>query len=470
MPTVASCSSSPTASRGARAAARYRNARVLEGQYEEPKARSPLEEIGVDIREGDYVLFYGAGLTNWNYDATTGEWTHQVHPFSNENYYFIKIGGATASQRVGAPTFPAFADAVPVAQVTGRYVRDLEEFIWSKENPTGLDWMSKTIRPGSPRPILENMALPGLAGGEVRYRTRVAIRSNPAATVQFVSGGTVLHVPAGVEIELPITTYRWLDVEGVALFPHTLVVAGANSKVTYVEECASPKRAQEGLAMNCGVAEVIAEEGANVRYAVVQQWGRHVFHYQANRVFAGKDSRVQTVLVTLGAKVARSDVECDLQNPGAESEMLGIYLADDHQHFDHYTYQLHQAPSARSDLLYKGALKDKSRAVFRGMIRVMKGAQQTDAYQTNRNLLLSEDAHADSLPNLEIEADDVRCSHAATVGQLDEEELFYIMSRGISRRSAERLVVFGFFGDVLERLPMPGVVQELRSEIERKLG
>ena len=286
----------------------------------------------------------------------------------------------------------------------------------------------------------------------------------------FVSGGTVVYIPAGVEVELPLTVYRWMDLENAALFPHTLLIAGANSKVTYIEECASPARAQDGLAMNCGVAEIIAEEGAQVRYTIVQQWGRHVFHYQANRVFAGKDARVQTVLVTLGAKVARSDVECDLQNPGSESEMLGIYLADDHQHFDHYTYQLHQAPSARSDLLYKGALKDKSRAVFRGMIRVMKGAQQTDAYQTNRNLLLSEDAHADSLPNLEIEADDVRCSHAATIGQQDEQQLFYLMSRGLTREKAVKLIVMGFFEEVLGRIPVEGLHKRLSAVIERKLG
>ncbi len=286
----------------------------------------------------------------------------------------------------------------------------------------------------------------------------------------FVSGGTVLYVPAGVEVELPLSVFRWLDVEGAALFPHTLIVAGPQSKVTYVEECASPARAQENLAMNCGVAEIVAEEGARVRYALVQRWGRHVFHYQANRVFAMKDTRVQTTLVTLGSKVSRADVECDLQAEGAESEMLGIYLGDSDQHFDHYTFQLHQAPNAHSDLLYKGALKDRSRAVFRGMIRVMKGAQGTDAYQTNRNLLLSEDAHADSLPNLEIEADDVRCSHGATIGQQDEAQIFYLMSRGLTRAQAERLIVEGFFEEVLSRIPLESLHERLSDLVARKLG
>ena len=286
----------------------------------------------------------------------------------------------------------------------------------------------------------------------------------------FVSGGRVIYVPGGVEIELPINNFRWLDLERTALFPHTLVIAGPQSKVTYVEECVSPARAQNGLAMNCGVTEIIAEEGANVRYAIVQQWGRHVFHYQAVRVFAHKDAQIQTLLVTLGSSVARSDVETDLQAEGANSEMLGIYLGDSDQHFDHYTYQLHQAPNAGSDLLYKGALKDRSRSVFRGMIRVMPGAQGTDAYQTNRNLILSEDAHADSLPNLEIEADDVRCSHGATIGQQDEQQIFYLMSRGLSRDDAEKLIVYGFFEEVLARVPVEWLHKRLTRVIERKLG
>ena len=286
----------------------------------------------------------------------------------------------------------------------------------------------------------------------------------------FVGGGTVIYVPEGLEVDVPLTTLRWLDVENTALFPHTLLIAGPRSKVTYVEECASPKRAQEGLAMNCGVAEVIAEEGANVRYAMVQQWGRHVFHYQACRIFAMKDAHVQTLVVTLGSETTRAEVECDLQHEGATSEMLGLYLGDSDQHFDHYTYQMHQAPHATSDLLFKGALKDRSRSVFRGMIRVLKGAQGTDAYQTNRNLLLSEDARADALPNLEIEADDVRCSHGATIGQQDESQIFYLMSRGLTRAEAEKLIIVGFFEEILDRVPVEPLHERLTEVIRTKLG
>jgi Fe-S cluster assembly protein SufD len=149
--------------------------------------------------------------------------------------------------------------------------------------------------------------------------------------------------------------------------------------------------------------------------------------------------------------------------------MLGIYIAQGDQHFDHETLQDHIAPHASSNLLFKGALNDAGRSVFRGLIRVHPKAQRTDAYQTNRNLILSDKARADSLPNLEIQADDVRCSHAATVGQLDEEEVFYLLSRGIPKAEAVRLVVFGFFGEVLEQLPLEGVKQELLRVVERKL-
>jgi Fe-S cluster assembly protein SufD len=173
--------------------------------------------------------------------------------------------------------------------------------------------------------------------------------------------------------------------------------------------------------------------------------------------------------VNLGGSVARVELHAALRGPGARSDLLGLYFAQDDEHFDHSTRQDHEVPHATSDLLYKGALDGRSRSVFRGLIKVFPKAQRTDAYQTNRNLILSRQAQATSLPNLEIEADDVRCSHAATVGQLDDEELFYIMSRGVSRHEAERLVVFGFFGEVLERLPIPTVVHELREAIERKI-
>jgi Fe-S cluster assembly protein SufD len=282
------------------------------------------------------------------------------------------------------------------------------------------------------------------------------------------SGGVFLHVPRGVQIEHPIRVVRWIDEAGLAYLPRTLVVAEDGARVGLIEEFASPDL--EEPAFSCGAVEIVAATAAQVQYVALQRWGQGVRHMSTQRTIAGRDAKLDTLIVNLGGSVARVDLMAALEGPGARSDMLGLYFGHGDQHFDHETRQEHRVPHASSDLLYKGGLDGESRAVFRGLIKVFPKAQRTDAYQTNRNLILSRTAQATSLPNLEIEADDVRCSHAATVGQLDEDELFYIMSRGIPRREAERLVVFGFFGDVLDRLPLPDVVRELRAAIEAKIG
>jgi Fe-S cluster assembly protein SufD len=281
------------------------------------------------------------------------------------------------------------------------------------------------------------------------------------------SAGVFVHVPRGVRVEAPIRVVHWMSEGGVAIFPRTLIVAEANSHLAYVDEFASPDMDRPALSL--GVAEVIAREGADVQYVALQQWGQGVHHLSIQRTIAGRDSNLDTLVVNFGASVARVDLAASLEGQGSRSDMLGLYFARGDQHFDHNTRQDHVSSHANSDLLYKGALFDRSKTIFRGVIRVFPGAQRTDAYQTNRNLLLSERAEAVSLPNLEIEADDVKCSHGATVGQLDEEEMFYLRSRGLTREQAEKLVIFGFFGEVLDRLPLPGVVEELKQAIEAKI-
>ncbi len=282
------------------------------------------------------------------------------------------------------------------------------------------------------------------------------------------NAGVFVYVPRGVRVEEPIRIARYITEGGTAVLPRTLIVADEGSQLGYVEEFASPNFSEPTL--SCGGVEVIAANNAKVQYVALQLWGDNVRHIDTQRTIAGRDANLDTLVVNLGGNVARVDLAASLEGPGARSDMLGLYFAQGQQHFDHNTRQDHKVPHATSDLLYKGALYDKSRAVFRGIIKVFPKAQRTDAYQTNRNLLLSNKAEATSLPNLEIEADDVRCSHAATVGHLDQEELFYIRTRGVSRREAERLVVFGFFGEVLDRLPMPHVVQELRAAIAERIG
>jgi Fe-S cluster assembly protein SufD len=288
-----------------------------------------------------------------------------------------------------------------------------------------------------------------------------------ALNTAFWNGGTFLYIPRGVRVELPFRSFRWITGEGTSVFGRTLVVAGREAELTVIDELASGDFTTQTLSL--GATEIFAEDGAQVNYFAVQRWGRGVVHMTTDRLVSGRDARITTLNVALGSDVSRADIQCRLQAPGAHVDMLGLYIAEGTQHLDHQTLQDHIAPHASSNLLFKGALTQKGRSVFRGLIRVHPGAQRTDAYQTNRNLILSNEARADSLPNLEIAADDVRCSHAATVGQLDEEEIFYLQSRGIHKKEAIRLVIFGFFGEVLNQITLEDVKAELVRAIERKL-
>ncbi|HSH76664.1 MAG TPA: Fe-S cluster assembly protein SufD, partial [Longimicrobiales bacterium] len=263
--------------------------------------------------------------------------------------------------------------------------------------------------------------------------------------------GIFLHVPQDVRLELPVRVTRWLSEAGAAYFSRVLIVAERGSQVSYVDEVVSDDFTKQTLTSTA--VEVLARAEAQVQYVAVQRLGEGAFYQSVQRTLAERDATLDTLNVGLGASVSRVDLNARLLGPGANSDMLGLYFGDGSQHFDFNTSQDHLVPNTASDLLYKGALDGSSRGVFRGIIRVHPGAQRTDAYQTNRNLLLSPDARADSLPNLEIEADDVKCSHGATVGELDAEAKFYLMSRGLSRVQAERLVVLGFLGEVLSRLP-----------------
>ncbi len=282
------------------------------------------------------------------------------------------------------------------------------------------------------------------------------------------SGGSLLYVPRGVAVEVPIQSYRWLDIVG-SIMPRTLVVVEEGASVTYIDEYASADG--EDPAFSNGAVELYVGEGANLRYVSLQNWERNVLHFNTIRSSTGKDATVNSLVVSLGSQLSRTNVEAGLTAPGGDSEMLGLYFADSNQVLDHHTLQDHISHNAHSDLLYKGALRDESITVFSGLIRVEPGAQKTDAYQTNRNIILgTDDAFAVSLPKLEIMADDVKCSHGSTTGQVDETELFYLMSRGIPRREAEKLVVFGFFGEVTSRIPLRGLKEKLDRAIEGKIG
>jgi Fe-S cluster assembly protein SufD len=283
----------------------------------------------------------------------------------------------------------------------------------------------------------------------------------------FRTAGTFLYVPDGLEIELPLQTLTYLDADGAAVFPHSLIVVGTNASVTFIDRYVSPDLTRS---FSDAVTEIVVGDGAHVRYASIQDWGKGVTHLGVQRARVGRDADIRTLALGFGADLSRAEAETVLAEPGGFSEMLGVFFADGEQHFDHRTLQDHVAPNCSSDLLYKGALRDHSRAVYSGWVHVRPDAQKTNAMQTSRNIVLSEHAKADAIPNLEIEANDVRCGHAASVGPVDEETIFYLQSRGITRDDAERLIVSGFFQEVLDRVKIDEVREGAEVAIARELA
>jgi Fe-S cluster assembly protein SufD len=284
----------------------------------------------------------------------------------------------------------------------------------------------------------------------------------------LVSNGTFLFVPRGVEIEQPIEIFHWLRGDGVSVFPHLLLITDELAKVTVVEHFRSCDARATGFA--CGVNDLIAGPGAKVTYVCAQNWGENVVALQMNTTTVDHDASAMSLNLNLGSKYSRFESLSRLVGEGARSDLLAVAVATNEQEFDARTLQDHISPHTASDLLYKNALDDRARCTFGGLIRVEPHAHFTDAYQKVRNLLLSDDSEANSMPGLEILADNVRCTHGATSGQINEDEMFYLRSRGIPIKTAQRLLVTGFLNEVIQRLDQPAIAEHLRSLIDRKFA
>jgi Fe-S cluster assembly protein SufD len=280
-------------------------------------------------------------------------------------------------------------------------------------------------------------------------------------------GGTFVYVPRGVELTLPVEATLSATGGSGRVFGRTLVVVEEGAKATVIDRFTSPDL--PGTVQTSSVVELYVAQGAELEHVSVIEWGAGVRHHGMLRAHAGRDARVRSVVVTLGGDIVRVEPTMVVAGPGADARALGLYFAGGDQHFEHRVVSRHEAPQAYSNLLYKGAIQDTAHTVFFGNLVVPPGAPGTDAYQTNRNLVLNEGARADTIPFLEIETAEVKCSHAGAVGRVDDEHLFYLQSRGVPTAEAKRLIVMGFLQEVLEQVELPELRAELEAAVAEKL-
>jgi Fe-S cluster assembly protein SufD len=289
-----------------------------------------------------------------------------------------------------------------------------------------------------------------------------------ALSASLAQNGVFIYVPKGVHVSQPLHSVLWGPGVGLAYLSHILVWLDEGSSLTYVHEAASPTEVV-GQTLHSGIVEIFVGDSANLQFIELQSWGEHVWNFSHERTRVGRDGNLDWTFSAVGSHLTKNFSDLDLTGQGASGRMSGFYFTEGRQHLDHDTQQNHLAPNTTSDLLFKGALKDRSRSVWQGMIYVAPGAQKTDGYQANRNLVLSKTARADSIPGLEILADDVRCTHGATVGKIEPEPIFYLKSRGIPEDDAIRMLVEGFFDPIMQRIPYDGVRNRLQNAISEKL-
>jgi Fe-S cluster assembly protein SufD len=352
--------------------------------------------------------------------------------------------------------FPA--DGAGERQVVPEGMLDVDVAAMAVAGESGLSIVKSPPAGVTFEPFEDHERLGQLVGAEEKFA------AHNAAVWQH---GLLVVVPKGVELEQPLAVRIVNSAEGGALFFRLLVIAEPESRFSLIEEYVSASAEVSGYTN--AVAELYVEQAAKLEYVSIQTLSRETWHFASHHARVERDAELDWVAGGFGSKKGKVWIQNDLTGPGATSRVTGAYFADGKQHLDYDTYQLHAAPNTTSDFAFKGALRDEATAVWRGMIRVEEDAQRTNAYQENRNLMLSPTTHAVPIPGLEILANDVRCTHGATVGQVDREQLFYLMARGLSRGEAERLIVRGFFTDVLDRIELEPVREALGEALEARI-
>jgi Fe-S cluster assembly protein SufD len=289
-----------------------------------------------------------------------------------------------------------------------------------------------------------------------------------AMATAFAQTGVFIYIPKNTQLDTPLHSILWADHANEAILSHVLIYLDEGASLTYVHEVSSPFHQSEEIFHN-GNVEIFVGPGASLKFVELQSWGDQMLNFTHERAVVEKDGQLEWIFGAVGSKLTKNFTDVDLIGQGASGKISGFYFTNGHQHLDLDTQQNHKAANTTSDLLYKGALLDESRSVWQGMIYVAPEAQKIDGYQANRNLLLGENARADSIPGLEILADDVRCSHGATVGRIDTSQTFYLESRGIPKLDAAKLVVEGFFDDIMQRIPFDGIRQRFQDAIHEKM-
>ncbi len=412
-----------------------------------------------------------SGAPEWWLDLKRESWRRfrklPMPMRKDENWRFASLGGVKLDgYELGDSSPPEIADkevlkrSENVRQRAGRLVFSNDRLMdseaiseeWAKK---GVIWLplEQAVREHEDLLRKHFMAQPIKLGSEKFSELHGAL----------CSAGSFLYVPKGVEVDLPLVAFHWTDRNNAALFPHTLLIADDMAKVTLVDFFSAHDRSSRNFI--CGVNDLYAGPGARVTYISAQDWGRDSLAFHLNSTQAFKDAFITSLNVNVGGRQARNESHSQVLGEGAHTQMQSLTVATGKQEFDQRTLQTHFKGRSVSDLLYKNALLDDARTIFSGLIKVEEDAQQTDAYQTNRNLLLSPTAESNSLPGLEILANDVKCSHGATSGQIDDEQLHYMRARGIPEPVAKQLLVFGFFEDILGKLENEEIAENLRTLI-----
>ena len=282
----------------------------------------------------------------------------------------------------------------------------------------------------------------------------------------FWSGGQFLYVPRNVVVEQPLHIGSIMT-DGGADTSHTLIVLDEGAEATVLRECNSVDSSNSGL--HLGAVELIQKPGSHLRYVDLQEWGHKTFHFAHQKATVDRDATLQWTIAAMGSGLSKVNQAVELVGPRADCQVNGVMFTEGKQHLAYHTLQHHMSPDCHSDFLYKSAQQDRSRTVWRGMIKVDKIAQKTDGYQRNDNLVLSNHSRADSIPGLEIEADDVRCTHGSTTAKVDEEQIFYAQCRGYTREEATRMIVTGFFQQIFDRISIDSVRDALGAAIARQV-